>query len=59
MPLYSIIIIIIIIIIMWKNSGVGNLILLLYLVQLSWPGGSDGIATGYGLDGPGIDSRLE
>ena len=22
-----------------------------------WPGSSDGIVTGYGLDGPGIESR--
>jgi hypothetical protein len=24
---------------------------------MCWPGSSVGIATGYGLDGPGIDSR--
>jgi hypothetical protein len=26
-------------------------------VGVSWTGSADGIATGYGLDGPGIESR--
>jgi len=30
---------------------------LYYLLTPSWPGSSVGIATGYGLEGPGIESR--
>jgi len=38
-------------------AGQLYLILSVYSIQLCGPGSVVGIATGYGLDGPGIESR--
>jgi hypothetical protein len=44
----------------WRCSKDGDRILfwnIYYQIAKCWPGSVVGIATGYGLDGPGIDSR--
>ena len=45
------------IVIYYYNKNQRNALISLIYFGIEWPGSSVGIATAYGLDGPGIESR--